>query len=143
MIRVLGGGRADARPLLSTLLIGLVLLVAAHLLGALHGPGFTASHASLPGVACSHPASVGSSHVEAAPGPGHEHQQRGNGEIEHAVDRLRAPADQAPAVAEAAESFSYEAAVSTLPSGLAERPGNSHSPPDGRSTLVLHCVWRQ
>jgi hypothetical protein len=62
------------------------------------------------------------------------------------VDRLRAPADQTSTVPEDTGSFPYayeSAATVSRPQGPAGRRGNIHAPPEGRSTLALHCVWRQ
>jgi hypothetical protein len=62
-------GRCTRRPVPSVLLSGLILLVATHLPGALHGPGFLGSHTSLTAVGAVQPVAD----VEAAVGPEHGH----------------------------------------------------------------------
>jgi hypothetical protein len=62
-------GRCTRRPVPSVLLIGLILLVATHLPGALHGPGFLGPHTSLTAVGAVQPVAD----VEAAVGPEHGH----------------------------------------------------------------------
>src|SRR5213080_2061106 len=90
-------GSRTQRPVPSVLLFGLMLLVASHLVGALHGPGFLGPHtplftsasATLPSAAAE-PVALGSGH-----GDGHSHDHDVfEDSVEHAVDRVRVSSDR-------------------------------------------------
>ncbi|NGO14563.1 hypothetical protein G5C60_44970 [Streptomyces sp. HC44] len=125
------------------LLLGLVLLVTAHLAGVVHGASFSGPHVSTVAAAW---AAHGEHHEEkgdaVTPSPGHEHGA--DDHLDHAADRPRADLDDAVA------ELSHD--------GLPNRPGTADpaagraagrppwdvpDPPGGRSALSLHCVWRQ
>jgi hypothetical protein len=142
VIHMVGDTQARSRPVLSVLLLGLVLLVAAHLLGALHGPGF-ARHTPVAGSAVSHAALVDAPHAVATPGPAHHHDYGFDDSIEHAVDRLRAPADQAIDAPGDAGPFTYEAAAVAVPAVSAAGTLGAHGPSEAGSAHALHCIWRQ
>ncbi len=135
----MAGSRAQ-RPAPSVLLIGLILLVAPHLLGVVHGPGFLGPHQPLTAVGVAQSVvpleAVGSDHDH-----GHDHEYVED-TVEHAVDRVRSSADgpvRTPQIDE------------PVTSRLAARSSLSHTGPEagvpelssGRSACARHCVWRQ
>ncbi|MEW1773343.1 hypothetical protein [Streptomyces sp. NPDC086777] len=140
MIPTMAGRRAQHRPLPTVLLLGLILLVASHLVGALHGPAFLGPHRPITTMHVRVPTAEeqtasGSDH-------GHRHGDASEETIPHAVDRVRDSAGlpvHAPRLLEP---------VADRP-GTHPRPGRagpteSDSAPDGgRSACVRHCLWRQ
>ncbi len=136
----MAGSRPQPRPAPSVLLIGLILLVASHLVGALHGPGFLGPHKPLTtanvvlSTAPAEPLAFGPEH-------GHDHDVFED-TVEHAVDRVRVSADRPVHDPELVEP-------------VVDRPGMSPSPGRavpgdgvpvqgvGRSACARHCVWRQ
>lgn len=150
------GASAAGRPGRVGLLLGLVMLIVAHLSGTGHGASFTGPHVSAAVEVFSHhdhhdhhedaddgtlAPSLGHDH----PGhdhPGHDHKGDGH---DHAADRPRAAVDDTVAEAE------QDGLSPILPAapGSSAGPAAWHRPPgvarsrDGPSTLALHCVWRQ
>ncbi|MFI6008671.1 hypothetical protein ACIBAG_07545 [Streptomyces sp. NPDC051243] len=146
MISVMVGSRVQ-RPVPSVLLIGLILLVASHLVGALHGPGFLGSHQPFSAVGVVQSAAP----VEAeaiGSGHGHDHGHDRDHEVhedtvEHAVDRVRSSVD-GPAHAPQIEEPATGLLAASAPLGHAAGPGvGVPDPAGGRSACALHCVWRQ
>lgn len=145
----------------AALLLGLVVLIAAHLAGTVHGPVFTGAHAGAGVSARAHSATGGSGPLpEHGHGHGHERDQNhehdhehSHGHVDHAVDRPRALAQphaltaQSPDASGLSPSWSRLPAADarqSVPTGMAPE-GSRGGPraPDGRSALALHCVWRQ
>ncbi|MFF1321003.1 MULTISPECIES: hypothetical protein [Streptomyces] len=142
MIRAMVGSRIQRRTAPSLLLIGLILLVGSHLLGALHGPGFIGPH---------QPLFTTASAVSAAAEPaalGADHDDHGHGHdvvedtVEHAVDRVRDESDHPVRASQLTEPAAERPVMSASPDGAAPREGGP-SPGGGRSACVRHCVWRQ
>ncbi|MFC4467327.1 hypothetical protein ACFPH6_22830 [Streptomyces xiangluensis] len=139
VIFAMAGSRTQ-RPAPSVLLIGLILLVASHLLGALHGPGFLGPHQPLTAVgAVQSVSAVEAEAVGSGHGHGHEFLED---TVEHAVDRVRPSADgpvHSPQIAEPVTSR-LVASASLSQAG----PGDGvPEPANGRSACARHCVWRQ
>ncbi|MFR0359793.1 hypothetical protein [Streptomyces sp. MCC20] len=134
------GSRVLRRPAPSVLLIGLIVLVASHLVGALHGPGFVGPHKPVAVIAASstavaEPEIPGSRH-------GHSHDVFDDS-LEHAVDRVRATADL-PAHAPQPVEPVVAQRPGTRPSPRRAAPaGGVSAPAHGRSVCAQHCVWRQ
>ncbi|MGW2920029.1 hypothetical protein ACWDBF_19520 [Streptomyces angustmyceticus] len=169
MVRVERGRGARGRPVRAALLLGLLLLVGVHLVGALHGPGFLGPYTAHSAAVCGEQAVLAAASGDDRPparlredGPGsqaqtpaHAHAQgRGHGRghehghddgVTHAVDRLRAGPGQPAAAPHTAVALPAEPVAATA--APASPPGRPRgSPPrtgDGRSALALHCVWRQ
>ena len=138
------GSRLRGRPAPSVLLIGFILLVACHLLGALHGPGFLGPHTPLMPLRAVQPAAAAEA-VEAAKAIGSDHDHRHEifeDTIEHAVDRVRVAADgplHAPQLVEPVVDQ-----PDTYASPGRDGPDSGVPwPPGGRSACARHCVWRQ
>ncbi|MGP4086082.1 hypothetical protein [Streptomyces sp. KR55] len=141
MISVMAGSRAQ-RPVPSVLLIGLILLVASHLVGALHGPGFLGPHKSLSPVGVVQPvAPVKAEAVEAGHGHDHDHEFHED-TVEHAVDRVRSAAD-GPAHAPQIDEPATGQLVTSGSLGHARPEAGVPEPAGGRSACARHCVWRQ
>lgn len=141
----MAGSRAQ-RPVPSVLLIGLILLVASHLVGALHGPGFLGPHKPLTAVGVVQSvAAVETETVESGHGHGHghdHHHEFHEDTVEHAVDRVRSSADgpvHSPQIDE--PTTSRLAASASL--GHARPEDGDPEPSGGRSACTRHCVWRQ
>ncbi|MBP8535534.1 hypothetical protein [Streptomyces sp. MK37H] len=127
----------------AALLLGLVVLIAVHLAGVAHGAAFEGPHVGLATVgSCVHPGEKSDIAEPTAPAPGHQHEAHGH--IDHAVDRPRDSAhDHGPAPAHEGPSPTSSPAAWPFPDA-ARHPANvSRAPGGGRSTLALHCVWRQ
>lgn len=145
VIRVMVGSRAQSRRAPSVLLIGLILLVASHLVGALHGPGFHGPHKPLfpiAGVALQAPAMEPVA-IESDHGHGHHHDVHED-TVDHAVDRVRDSSDPdrtAPAP-QLVEPVADHPATSASPHVAGPGDGGP-SPGGGRSACARHCVWRQ
>ncbi|MFH7338924.1 hypothetical protein [Streptomyces sp. KHY 26] len=121
------------------LLLGLVVLITAHLAGTVHSSAFTGPHVG--GLADRFEISAHDSQDGPGPPPGHEHEM--DGHTDHAVDRPRAAADDAVGKPEHDASALVPAAA-PCPAGPAIRcPNGIARAPDGPSTLTLHCVRRQ
>lgn len=138
----MAGSRAQ-RPVPSVLLIGLILLVASHLVGAVHGPGFLGPHKPLTAVGVVQSvAAVEAEAVESGHGHGHDHELHED-TVEHAVDRVRSSADgpvHAPQIADPVTSRLVARAPLSHAAGPAE---GVPEPSGGRSACARHCVWRQ
>lgn len=128
---------AVRRPVRAALLFALLLLVACHLVGALHGPGFaTASaHAAVDG--CSHAAAVHS--ADRAPGHGGGHTDV----VDHAVDRLRSPADHAITDPGDTAPLTYAPRAVPGPSGPVGAEPLRGDTGGGQATLTRLCVLRR
>lgn len=110
------------RPGRVGLVLGVLLAVALHLVGTVHGAAFADPH--VPAV----PAS-------SAPHPGHDHHSA-EGHIDHTADRPRAaPADDQVPEADGPPDLAHH--VFAVPS-----LGDSRSL-HGSSAFLLHCVRRQ
>jgi hypothetical protein len=142
VIRLQIGAKTAGRSGRVGLPLGLVVLIAAHLAGAVHGSSFAGPHLSVTAVACSQ----GGAEAESgtlAPSPGHEH--KADGHIDHAADRPRAAVDDTADEPDHDGIPLIPPAAPGSPAGHAawQRPPGVPRSPDGRSTLTLHCVWRQ
>jgi hypothetical protein len=117
------------------LFLGLALLVTAHLAGTVHASTFAGSHLTIDEV------QVHTGHGP-HPDPGHEH--KADGHIDHAADRPRDVGDGTSIAPGHDELSSAPSTAAEAGAAHAARPRPSDvSLPDGRSTLALHCVWRQ
>ncbi|GAA1707942.1 hypothetical protein [Streptomyces yatensis] len=140
MIGLRGRPAFTGCPGRAALLMGLVVLIAVHLAGAVHGAAFEGSHVGLDAVESSHAT------APAAPAHGHEqeHEHEAHGHIDHAADRPRGPA-RSPDDLGADPADDGLVLFPSLPeSPVAYMAGLSQgaAAPRGRFTLVLHCVWR-
>ncbi|MFJ7905007.1 hypothetical protein ACIQ6V_31750 [Streptomyces sp. NPDC096198] len=133
--------RAPGRPGHLGLVLGLVLLITAHLSGALHAAPFAGPHVPVE-TAASAGRPAGTGH-EGEPEPAHQHD--GGVHIDHAADRPRTTADATLA----AHPRARPAVTPSPPGGttvltaLRGLPSHTLPPPkDSRSPLALHCVWR-
>ncbi|MEU9606513.1 hypothetical protein [Streptomyces sp. NPDC048057] len=115
------------------LLVGLAVLVVAHLAGAVHRSGTTGPHFTVAGAPCHHEAAGASA-------PGHEGDDGGE-HIDHGVDRPRAQDADAPAQDVTALPQPDAALDHVVRCGPC-RPAPSEAA-DGRTRLVRHCVLRQ
>jgi hypothetical protein len=125
------------------LLLGLVVLIAAHLAGTVHGSAFAGPHADVGVAACAY-----SGTNDSEPSPEHEHHV--DDHIDHVVDRPRASVHHA--VTEQGHDGAWPFS-SSLSAGDAQPPAVTGAVSggrrggfralDGRSALALHCVWRQ
>ncbi|MDF2264979.1 hypothetical protein P2Q00_05910 [Streptomyces coacervatus] len=142
MIRVMVGGRVQRRSVPSALLIGLILLVAPHLLGALHGPGFLGPQQPL--INASAAQSVATAE-EAASGSDHDHGD-GHESVEdfvpHPVDRVRDSADHPVPAPQLAGLVISRPVTRASVDRVGPRDGVPW-PPGGRSACARHCLWRQ
>lgn len=121
-------------------MLGLLVLIIAHLSGAVHGASFAGPDMSAVAALSQHDVDDDGSH---SPRPEHDHKSGGH--IGHAVDRPRtavqdvaAETDHAgglPVLSPAANATDARAAWRHLVCPFAA--------PDSDSTLALHCVWRQ
>ncbi|MFF7647528.1 hypothetical protein [Streptomyces canus] len=139
MIRVMVGSRALRRPAPSVLLIGLILLVASHLLGALHGPGFLGPHQ--PFAMASAPVSRATEQMASGPDHGHGHDVFDDA-VEHAIDRVRVPVDRPFHAPQPAEPVVDRPRLHPF-SGRADSRDGVPAPGGGRSVCARHCLWRQ
>lgn len=142
VIRVMVGSRVRGRPAPSVLLIGFILLVASHLLGALHGPGFLGPHTPLMPLRAAQPIAVaeaiGSAHEQH-----HEHHHEiFEDTVEHAVDRVRVSADGPLHAPQPVEPVIDQPITHASPDRAGPDSGVPW-PPGGRSVCARHCVWRQ
>ncbi|MEV8547802.1 hypothetical protein [Streptomyces sp. NPDC051572] len=141
MIRLRSGARSGGRSCRVGLLLGLVVLIAAHLAGSVHGSSFAGPYMSIAATTCHHHADAHGGTM--APSPGHDH--RADGHIDHAADRPRAAADDTAAGPDHDALSPLPPAPPGSPAGqiALHRPSGVSRPPGGPSTLALHCVWRQ
>jgi hypothetical protein len=124
------------------LLLGLVLLVTAHLVGSVHTASFGGPHLAAASAEGDQPETGDVDHG-INPHPGHEH--KADGHIDHAADRPRdaidgtviGPRHDAPDAAPPATARTEAAQAAWA------RPPDDFPTPDGRATLALHCVLRQ
>jgi hypothetical protein len=128
--------KAVGRPLRAALLFALLLLVGCHLVGALHGPWFAtlSTHAAVEG--CSH--AVAEHSVDRAPGHGGGHADV----VDHAVDRVRTPADRAITDPGDMAPLTYTPRSVSGPSDR-EGPEPSRGGTGGQATLTRLCVLRR
>lgn len=142
------GSRIQRRTAPSLLLIGLILLVGSHLLGALHGPGFIGPHqplftTAMAAPAATEPTALGADH--GGHGQGHGRGQDHNileDTVEHAVDRVRDTSDHPVRAPQLVEPAAERPVMSASADRAAPAEGGP-SPGGGRSAGVRHCVWRQ
>ncbi|WP_275558207.1 hypothetical protein [Streptomyces sp. 5-6(2022)] len=125
----------------AALLLGLVVLMAVHLAGAVHGAAFEGPDVRLAAVESAHSAR------HTPPAGGHEHEHEAHGHIDHAVDRPRGsahPDDLGTGPADdGLELFpSRPVRPAACPAGRPTGHSAGAAAPQGRSTLALHCVWR-
>ncbi|MFE7709392.1 hypothetical protein ACFU6I_27190 [Streptomyces sp. NPDC057486] len=124
-------------PVRAALLFALLLLVACHLVGALHGPGFATLpvHAAVDG--CSHAAAEHS--ADRAPDHGGGHTEV----VDHAVDRLRSPADHAVTDPGDTAPLTHTPRAVPGPSGPVGAEPLRGGTGGGQATLTRLCVLRQ
>jgi len=137
---VRSGVRAVGRPGWLGLVVGLVVLITAHLAGTVHSSLYEGPHVSPVAAVCVHHGADGDGRF--APDPGHDHEA--DTHIDHAADRPRTVSADDTVLEPGFDGLVPTPAVG---GGGAATP---RDPPaavtgssDGRSTLVLHCVWRQ
>lgn len=142
------GRRARRRPLPTVLLLGLMLLVAAHLVGALHGPGFLGLHHPITGTHVQVPTAKeqvasGTDHDhDHGRGQGHRHGDASEDSLQHAVDRVRDSADLPVRIPHLVEpALDHPGTHPWL--GRAGPTDSDPAPDGGRSACVRHCLWRQ
>ncbi|GAA4306197.1 hypothetical protein GCM10023086_24330 [Streptomyces venetus] len=137
VISLMAASRAQRRLAPSVLFIGLILLVATHLLGA-HAPGFLSPHRPLtvtaPAVEAAAPVTLGAAH-------GHTHGDTGE-VLDHAVDRVRGEADLPARTPQPADPVVDRPVPSALPGRDGARD-DARPPAHGRSMCAQHCLWRQ
>jgi hypothetical protein len=128
---------AVRRPVRAALLFALLLLVACHLVGALHGPGFAtlSVHAAVDG--CSHASAEHS--VDRAPDHGGGHADV----VDHAVDRLRSPADHTITDPGDTAPLTHTPRAVPGPSDLVGAQPLRGDAGGGRATLTRLCVSRR
>ncbi|MEV0180112.1 hypothetical protein AB0I54_12545 [Streptomyces sp. NPDC050625] len=133
--------RAAMRPGRVGLFLGLVLLITAHLAGAVHASSFTGPPVTVEAAtAAQPPAGAGHGHE---PAPAHRHSAGGH--IDHAADRPRATADEALAEcdqSDPAAAASGSAGFAVMPTGWGRPVDIAACATGGPGTLALHCVWR-
>jgi hypothetical protein len=141
MMCAVGRQGATGRPARITLLLGLVLLVVAHLGGAVHGPAFEGPHTLVTAVGC--PAS--STVTGASPTDRREHHGGGHDDmLDHTVDRLRGPVGPAGGGGGHAVPFPYAPAADAVPAARStDRPHSGPGHTNGRIRTTLLCVSRQ
>ncbi|MCF3130440.1 hypothetical protein [Streptomyces olivochromogenes] len=141
MSRVWMVRRASMRPGRVGFFLGLVLLIAAHLAGAVHASSFTGPHVAVETAAVPRPpAETGHDH-EPAP----EHRHSSGGHIDHAADRPRTTAGEAVTESDQAEpaAGSSGSADGALMLAVRCRRSDTAVPTsDSPRILALHCVWR-
>ncbi|MFE5602606.1 hypothetical protein ACFQ8O_25870 [Streptomyces coelicoflavus] len=132
--------RASARPGHFGLLLGLVLLITAHLAGATHTSAFAGPHVVVEVTACFQPAADADHGLE--PVPGHHHHA--DTHIDHAVDRPRTDVDDAVVghSGGAADGLPDDAGAALAPPSKQGRAVAVERGVDGHGILALHCVWR-
>jgi hypothetical protein len=140
VIRTMVGRRAQHRPLPTVLLLGLILLVASHLVGALHGPGFLDPHQSITTTHVLVPSAK--EQMASDSDHGHRHGDASDDSLQHAVDRVRDSADLPVHAPQLIEPVVDRPDTHPFPGRAG--PTDSDSAPDGgRSACARHCVWRQ
>jgi hypothetical protein len=131
------GTRVAGRPGRVGLVLGLVLLITTHLAGAVHGSSFEGPHVDVVAATCAqHSPDDG----RFAPHPGHDHEA--DAHIDHAADRPRTVSADDTVLEPGSDGMAPIPAIGTGGAAPRDPPtvtGSSY----GRSTLVLHCVWRQ
>lgn len=137
------GARAVGRPGWLGLVLGLVVLITAHLAGTVHSSLFEGPHVSTVAAVCAHHGTDGDGRF--APHPGHDHEA--DTHIDHAADRPRPVSADDTVLEPGFDGLAPIAAVGGDGGAAPRDPpaavtGSSYSS-YGRSTLVLHCVWRQ
>jgi hypothetical protein len=122
-------------------MLGLLVLITAHLAGAVHGASFAGPHMSAVAAVSEHGA--GDDDGSHMPDPGHDHESEGH--IDHAAARPRmAVQDTADEPHhEGISLITPEATRATDVLAACSHPPRASAGSDGSSTLALHCVWRQ
>ncbi|WP_435223344.1 hypothetical protein [Streptomyces sp. Tue6028] len=120
------------------LLLGVVLIVVAHLAGAVHGAALAGTHTAFPVV----PHADGEAHTADGIKPSPGHDQTADGHVDHVADR--------PRTGETGPGPGHDG--SHTPPSIAVAPGVAHASGGGPSRLLaaadrrgiraLHCVWR-
>lgn len=121
------------------LLLGLLVLITAHLSGAVHGASFAGPHMSPVAVISEHGANSDGSDAP----PGHDHKSGAH--IDHTADRPRTASQDTPSEPghdSGSPAASPAAKVSDAGGGWRYLP-HDFAAVQGSSTLELHCVWRQ
>ncbi|MEU9154937.1 hypothetical protein AB0D59_31365 [Streptomyces sp. NPDC048417] len=118
-----------------------MLLVFAHLAGAVHGPAFTGPQWALPIASCAR----AECHTDDGAGHPPERDHRADGHIDHAADRPRAVADDTvadPGQGGADATPAPSAAAGTARTVLWPRPTRHPAAAHHGRALAFHCVWR-
>ncbi|MEU5083248.1 MULTISPECIES: hypothetical protein [Streptomyces] len=141
MIGTWGGDGSAGRSRRAALLIGLVLVIAAHLTGSVHACSFAGSGPSAVAAAeVAHPADTADGTDPTGP-PRHRHTA--DGHLDHTADRPRAALDDT-----GLDGGQHPPALPAVPRGRATHPGRRRPPgvPRGRAdgpSLAAVCVLRQ
>ncbi|WP_212913677.1 hypothetical protein [Streptomyces sp. TS71-3] len=139
MIGVWARPAATRRSGRGALVLGLVLLIAAHIGGAHHHATFDEPFTVV--VACT-PQEDGD-HATGSVEHGPWHRHTAGAHVDHSMDRPRAR-DDAPATGGALAGHALPGPWN--PGAVApadRRPRDVTESPPGRSVLALNCVWRQ
>ncbi|ANP56811.1 hypothetical protein AVL59_26930 [Streptomyces griseochromogenes] len=123
------------------LLLGLVLLVTAHLAGAVHVSAVAGPPVSVEAAEIARPLHDAGRESEPAP----EHQHRSGDHIDHAADRPRTAVDETivePGHADPADSPFGAVDGPPSPAVRCRPSGPAASGTDAPDTLALHCVRR-
>ncbi|WP_051370653.1 hypothetical protein [Streptomyces sp. 142MFCol3.1] len=120
------------------LLLGVVLIVVAHLAGAVHGAALAGTHTAFPVISHADGAEYTADGIK--PSPGHDHTA--DGHVDHVADR--------PRTGEIGPGPGHDGP--DTPPATAVAPGAAHAPGGGpprplaaadrRGIRALHCVWR-
>ncbi|PWI12297.1 hypothetical protein DIZ27_01510 [Streptomyces sp. NWU339] len=135
-------------------LLGLVLLIVAHLAGTVHGSSYDGPHLAvgIEAAASTHPEAgighgrgpvLGHDHESDDHAPAHHHEA--DDHIEHAADRPRASADATVVLGSGhsgADVAPPPVAGATAAYAAWAGPPQAARASDSRGTLALHCVWR-
>ncbi|MFD1658407.1 hypothetical protein ACFSL4_09330 [Streptomyces caeni] len=135
------GARNPGRPGRTGLLLGLVVLITAHLAGAVHSSSFTGLPMTAVVAGCS--GAGGDTDHGLTSVPGHDH--KADGHIDHAADRPRDAVHGAVAGSgdEPPAAPSPTAGPGEAYAARARPPDTLLPVPHGSGTFALHCVWRQ
>jgi hypothetical protein len=124
-------------------MIGLVVLVIAHLAGTVHAATPAGSHLDVTITACSHEVQQPLHHA-AAPHPAHHHPT-GDGHVDHLADRPRVTGPDGPVAPgpDALPLTLLPPAVTLGLSHLGRDPVDRPRAPHSAAARSLLCVWRQ
>jgi|GEM_PF-6685133 len=121
------------------LMLGLLVLITAHLSGAVHGASFAGPHMSAVAVISGH----GAAEDRSPAPPAHDHKYEAH--IDHAADRPRTASQDT-----AAEPDHESGSTATSPAtrvadvrGAWRNLTHASTPVQGGCTLALHCIRRQ